>query len=254
MTTTFVVYVPPAPGPASPSDPGPVAEPQTALRTFRDAVREISPWWLRGKRAGSVLYAIASQLDLLADGVRAGVKMRFPGLYSDESLPLIGRERRIRRGRFETNEKYASRLIPWLDRHRLRGGPYALLGQVHAFYAPNNFPVELRYASGRRYVMDPDDGSIVRGDVVWTPPGDPAQWARWWLTYTWPTAIEDDGTWGDPGTWDDGGVWDTNLAPDDVRDIRLIPREWNAQHSIGRITLDSTAVGGIVITFNVEVS
>jgi hypothetical protein len=251
-----LTYIPSTGAPTVPSEgAGPGSTPQTALRTFRDAIREISPWWLRGPIGGSVLYAIGSVVDHVADGLRAGVKLRFPSYYSNESLPLIGRERRIRRGRFESEAKYASRLLPWLDYHRLRGGPYALLAQVHAFYEPNNFPIELRYASGRNYVMDPSDGSVVRGDVVWTPPGGfLPRWARWWLIYTWGEAISDDGIWSDPGTWDDGGVWDTDLSAATVRDLRVVPREWNAAHAIGRITLDSSAVGGITTTISVETS
>lgn len=256
MTTTIGVFTPPPSPPSGPSGPG-AAEivPQTALRTYRDAIREISPWWLRGPIGGSVLYAIGSVVDLLGDGLRAGVKVRFPGFYSMESLPLLGRERRIRRGRTEADETYAERLMPWLDHHRTRGGPYALLAQVHAFYRPANFDIELRYASGRRFVMDPDDGSIVRGDIVWSPPdGSAPLWARWWLIYKWPNPIDDDGTWDDPGVFDDGGVWDCNLTADEVRDVRLVPREWNAAHAIGDITLDSSGVGGIVITISAESS
>jgi len=237
----YVEYIPPAlPGPTpAPPVTTPLAQPQTELRTFRDAIRNISPPWLQVGTAQAILYAIGAQLDALGDALRAGVKVRFPGYYSTESLPLIGRERRIRRGRFETEATYATRLIPWLDHHRRRGGPYAMLAQLHAYYAPNNFGIELRYASGRNYTMEPSDGSIVRDDITWTPPGDAAQWARWWLYYQWPDPIGDDGIWSDPGTWDDGGVWDSDLAPSDVRDIRLIPREWNAAHAIGRIVLES---------------
>lgn len=242
-----VPYEWPAPAPVIDTGTGVGSKSGAALRTFRDAIREISPWWLRGQIGGSVLYAIGSVVDLIADGLRAGVKMRFPGYYSNESLPMIGRERRIRRGRVESEETYATRLIPWLDHHRTRGGPYAMLAQIHAFYAPGNFPVELRYASGRRYVVDPSDGSVARGDVAWTPPDAPAShWARWWLTYTWPTPLTGDGIWSDPGTWDDGGVWDTSLSPEEIGDIRAIPREWNAAHANGWITLNS--IGGLTIT------
>lgn len=245
-------YTPPpfvAPEPAELGEP--VALPQTVFRTFRDAAREITPWWLRGPRIGSVLYAMGSVADTLADALRAGVKSRFPGLYSGETLPLIGRERRIRRGRNESDETYASRLLPWLDHHRLRGGPYAMLEQLHAFYAPFNFPVELRYASGRRYTLSSFDGTISRDDVIWTPPGDPAQWARWWLIFDWPGDIGDDGLWSDPGTWDDGGVWDCSLSASEVRDIRLIPREWNAAHALGFVTIEGN---DNTITISVEAS
>jgi hypothetical protein len=250
MTTTFAIYSPPAPSSSAAVVTSPLAEPQTALRTYRDTIREISPWWLRGRVLGSVLYAIAAQLDVLQDATIAGVKLRFPGAYSYESLPLLGRDRRIRRGRFEADETYASRLLPWLDDHQRRGGPYALLAQLHAHYAPHNFGIELRYVTGRNFVMALD-GTVTRGDVTWTPPGNPAQWARWWLIYQWPDPVDDDGLWGDPGIWGDGGVWGSNLSPAEVRDIRLVPREWNAAHAIGRITLVSPLK---TVTFSVEAS
>lgn len=210
--------------------------PQQRLHTFRDTVRKISPPWLQRGTGEAVLYAIALQLDALTDGLVAAIKLRFPGLYSYDTLGIIGRERRIRRGRFESPEAYVPRLLRWLDDHRERGGPFALLRQLHAHYAPNNFPIELRYASGRSFQMDAA-GNVTMSDVSWSPPGGAARWARWWLFYQWPTPVDDDGTWNDPGTWNDGGVWDSNLAPTEVRDLRLIPREWNAQHATGRMVL-----------------
>ena len=241
-------YQPSSPQPVAPPVPGPTSATANVLRTFRDAIREVSPWWLRDKVGGGVLYAIGMELDRLCEDLRAGVKTRFPGFYSMESLALIGRERRIRRGRNEADGTYVTRLLRWLDDHARRGNPYALLAQVHAYYAPASFGVELRYVSGRRFAMD-TSGNVVRGDVTWTPPGDPAQWSRWWLIYQWPDAIDDDGTWGDPGTWGDGGVWGCGLSPAEVRDIRLVPREWNSAHALGWVTLQSP---GITITISVQ--
>ncbi len=250
MTTTYASFtVPPAP-PPGPELGGPEAFPQTALQTFRDTVLRIVPRWLRGLVGGGVLYAIAAQLDLLTDVVRDGVYARFPG-RSPQALPIIGRDRRIRRGLSESEAHYAARLPAWLDKHAHRGGPYALLEQVYEYFAPNGFQVELRYASGRRFQMDAA-GSIVRDIVTWTPPGDSAKWARWWLTYWWPAVIESDGKWGDPGVWGDGGVWGANLTAADVRSIRLIPREWGTGHAFGYITLKSSPVGGIDITIGAE--
>jgi hypothetical protein len=208
-------------------------------RRFVDAIREVSPPWLRGGLGGHILGAVAEQLDELTDRLLAGIRLRYPGLYGVESLAYIGRERRIRRGRLESDEVYTSRLGRWLDDHRRRGGPYALLAQLHAHYAPAAFPIVLRYASGRRYQMDVD-GAIARDVDAWAVPGGATpRWARWWLFYAWPDPISDDGTWGDAGTWGDGGVWGSDLSPDEVRDLRLVPREWGAAHATGRIVLES---------------
>lgn len=229
---TWDVEAAPEPSPGSSAQTGPV----TTVLTFRDSIREKTPSWLRRGVAEKVLYAIGIQFDGLAEALVSSIKMRFPGLYSAESLPLHGRERRIRRGRTESNEVYATRLRRWLDDHRTRGGPYALLAQVHAHFAPGNFPVDLVYYSGRRFQLDVA-GDVTYDDIDWTFDADSARWPRWWLFYHWPTLIPDDGVWGDPGTWGDGGMWGSSLTGQEVTDLRLVPREWNAAHARGWIVL-----------------
>lgn len=231
MSESADYYLPPDP----PSPPATLA----SRRTFKNAIQLIVPPWLMQPVGGAILQACAEQLDDLVDRVRAAVKLRFPGLYSFDSLPELGRQRRIRRGRFETDATYAGRLIPWLDAHRHRGGPYAMLGQLFAFYGPSNFQIVLLYTSGRQFTMDVD-GAIVMDDAgTWDIGGPAAQWARYLLIFDWPNPVDDDGTWNDAGTWDDGGVWDSDLSPDDVRDIRMIPREWQPARALGRVRLVS---------------
>lgn len=205
--------------------------------TFRDTIRRICPPWLRHGTAERILYAIAIQLDALVDSVVAAIEIRFPGVYSGESLPLLGRDRRIRRGPSDTDETYAARLIGWRDAHRRKGNPYALLEQLHAYYAPNNFPIQLVNVSGARYSLAVD-GTITRDAIEWTPGGGPPEkWARWWLFYEWPAAVGDDGLWGDPGDWGDGGVWGTDMTVEEADDLRAVPIEWNAAHCFGHVVL-----------------
>lgn len=186
-------------------------------RTFRDRIRRACPPWLQIGWNEKLLYSFGAQIDAFADALVAGVKMRFPNVYSPESLPLIGRERRIARGLLEDDATYATRLTRWLDDHRVRGGPYAMLAQLHAYYFGNEFPIELVYRSGRRYSMDVD-GNVVRDDIVFTPDGNPAQWARWWLfMYTDSYALP--------------------LSDADTADIARIPTEWNAAHCFGTVVL-----------------
>lgn len=211
----------------------------TVLQTFRDSIRMISPPWLRRGNNEKFGYALGVVVDTFADAASAGVKIRFPGVYSDESLPQIGRERRIRRGRTETTTTYATRLVRWLTDHRRRGGPYAMLQQLFAHYGPNNFPIELVYRLGNRFSMDVA-GVIVRDTTTWTFDAVVDDyWARWLLIYHWPTPIDDSGLWdSDPKLWDDDDtVWDSNLSPQDIEDIRLIPKEWNAAHTFGIVQL-----------------
>lgn len=211
----------------------------TLIQTFRDTIRKISPPWLRRGNNEKFAYALGLVIDDFGDALHAGVKLRFPGVYSDESLPQIGRERRIRRGRTESTTTYAIRLNRWLTDHRRRGGPYAMLQQLFAHYAPSNFPIELMYRSGRRFSMDVA-GAIVRDDTTWTFDAVTAsKWARWLLVFHWPTPIDDSGEWdSDPALWDDDTtVWDSNLTPEDIEDLRLIPKEWNAAHPFGTVQL-----------------
>lgn len=186
-------------------------------RTFRDRIRMVSPLWLQRGWAEKLLYAIGLQLDAFADALVAGVKLRFPNLYSAESLPLIGRERRISRGLVESDAVYGERLTRWLDDHRLRGGPYAMLAQLHAYYLPNTFPIVLIYRSGQRYTMAPD-GTVVRDTIAFHPDGVPERWARWWLIME--VSV---------------GVYTPPLSDQDRADIALIPTEWNAAHCTGTV-------------------
>lgn len=220
------------------------------VKTFRDALRDKVPRWLQRGNAQRLLYAIGVHLDAFADAITDGVKQRFPNVYSGDALPELGRERRIRRGRTETNPVYASRLVRWLDDHRRRGGPYALLAQLHAHFAPANFPIDLLYypspllgGAAVRFRMDVD-GNVTRDTVEWLPDADAEHWARWWLFYFWPDPIGDDGVWDDPGEWDPDpdeiippGVWDSELTLAEVEALRLVPREWNAAHPFGTVVL-----------------
>lgn len=208
------------------------------LLHFRDAPRRLTAWWLARPESttGKMLWAFGTMLDGLVEMQDAALRHRFPGLYSFESLPLLGRERRIRRGPNESAEVYASRLPRWLDDHRRRGGPYAMLEQVRAYWAPVAFTVELIYRTGRRFTMEPGE-SIVLDDVPYDYDTQPTKHARWWLFYAWPDGVGDDGIWDDTGTWSDGGVWDSDLTPDDVENIRAIPTEWNNARCFGEVVL-----------------
>lgn len=210
--------------------------PNPFVLSFRDAIREISPRWLKHDLAEKILYSFGLHLDVLAEAAVQGVKKRFP-LYLDalDALPNAGHDRKIARGFNEIDLSYATRLLSWLDDHRTRGGPYALLHQLRGFWAASPFDIDLVYESGKRFHA-PVGGDITESvGSQWD--ADLARWARWWLLFAWPVPIGPDGIWSDPGVWDDGGVWDANLNSSDVENIRLVPREWNAEHPIGHVTL-----------------
>jgi hypothetical protein len=199
---------------------------ETATKTllkFRDTMKSISPPWLQTGLAERILYSIALQCDAFGDALVAGVKQRFPGLYSFDSLVLLGRERRIERGLMEEDAAYASRLTQWLVDHRRRGNGYAMLNQLFLHYAPATFPIQLIYYTGVRYSLNPFTGEVTRDLVDWKPDTNTAKWARWWLIYS----ID----------------WYAHTPPTDaeLQDLRLIPRAWNAAHCFGTIMLFPTS-------------
>lgn len=198
--------------------------------TFRDRMRERwSPAWLAASKPdGSpgnnerLMYAISIHADAMATSLIAAVASRFPGVYSYESLPVIGRERRIARGPYESDVSYAARLRRWLNDHRRRGNAYTLLAQIHAYYRPNAFPIELVYRSGRYFAMSAS-GTVTRSiRPTFSINTDPARYAQWWMFYaTDEYEIAPDGT----------------LSSEDIGDLAHVPREWNAAHCIGTIII-----------------
>jgi hypothetical protein len=210
------------------------------LIKYRDSLRRVLPWWLQNGIAGKIVFALGAQFDGFGDAIVEAVKRRFPDAQWADSLPLIGRDRKIRRGSAEPDQIYAARLRRWLDDHRTRGNPYAMLAQLHAYYAQAPFLIELIYKSGRRYSMALD-GSVTR-DTTTFGDGSNAQWARWWLIYHWPTTINIAGKWGSSGAkWGKNnniwGVDPASLSRTQVEDLRLVPTEWNAAHCQGMIIL-----------------
>lgn len=208
------------------------------LQTFRDTIRSISPKWLQGPIAGGLLYAFGLHLDVLVDATAAAVRRRFPGLddYGDEIEPL-GRERRIRRGRTEPDASYAGRMADWLGDHRMRGGPYSMLRQLHGYYTVSPRSVDIVYENGRRFHMTA--GGVVTRDVIpWIAPT--SRPSRYWVVISWPEGVRGDGNWGDAGTWDDGGLWNFNIADlsgATAQDLRVVPADWQPAHAIGYVCL-----------------
>lgn len=202
---------------------------------FRDLIKKTSPIWLRRGIAEKLLYCFGLMFDMLADLAIAALRCRFPGSNAS-FLPYHAAERRIRRGLYETDAHYAVRLQRYLQAHLDRGGPYALLEQVYEHYRPSNLDTYLYYESGSYFHMT-TDGTITH--TIMPSTGADA-WAHWILIFVWPEDIDDDGTWDSAGTWDTDppGVWDfSNLTPEEVADLRLIPQEWNNAHCNGTIVL-----------------
>lgn len=211
------------------------------LPTYSSLLVQISPPWLQRLVGERFLSALGAPIDAAYERARESIKQRFPLVVDDSSLAMVGRERRIRRGPAEDATTYARRLRTWWDAHRTRGGPYALLHQLDAFFEDwLNVRMDVVYYSGTRRWID-ENSVVTRDAVTWDADGT-GKWARFWVVFYVPATIPgadrflvtDDG---DFLVTDDGDfiMADSTIAveaitPAEEAIFRAIPREWSAAH------------------------
>jgi len=232
----------------------------TAVFEWCSAMLRVSPPWLRRVVGGAIMKGIGTPVDTEQNRSAEGVELRFPGGGANgvsihpDALGLIGRERRILRGPGELDSVFADRLRAWWDSHLTRGGPYALLGQMHAFFlATNNVPIQYISNLGAEVTVAAD-GTFTRGTVAgWLGDGAvPPSWARFFLVLyldgdTLSFVLTDAA--GDP-IFTAGGepiLVTTSIYALTAADLDLIcsvPREWNAAH-VDRIYIVLIPSGGI---------
>lgn len=205
-----------------------------SVTTFRDTIRRISPPWLRRFWGERFLYTFGVHLDALGDALSAGIKMRFPNVYSNESLSILGRDRGIRRGPEESDASYSVRLEQWLETHRRSGNPYTLLRQIQGNLTPHLVKLRIVNNAGAWYTLN-EDGSVAYNEPSgnWDWDGSSADFSRFWIIIYPPADLwVRDGTWGDGDTWgSDGTTWGSTATPAEVATIRGIVAEWMAPHA-----------------------
>jgi hypothetical protein len=196
--------------------------------TFASIYRYLVPSWIVGGDGAALLDAYASMLDGANARLRAGLMARFPTSATDESLALLGLDRGLRRGRSESADGYARRLIRWRSGHLTRGGAFALLDQVLAYLGGDAAAWTID-SHGTRY--DAPAGTVTRGEVSYVNSGDPVFWvgiepgttitrAPEWGASLWGGSV-------DPGSAYCIGL--VGLSPDDTEAIRALmhpPHAW----------------------------
>lgn len=204
----------------------------SSLLTFRDTIFSVVPRWLRGYWASRFLYAVNVQLDAVVDGVVAAVKLRHPGLYSFETLPLIGRQRRITRTPTETDAEYAARICTWRQVNGRRGNPFALMEQIQAHLAPDTVRVAVVNNQGHRLEIETDGTPSVVGATSWDWDGNTDKWSRCWVLI-YDSSWVSDGDWGDAGTWGDSptGTIGSDATQEEVARVRTLVNEWGSAHA-----------------------
>ncbi|MBN8609135.1 MAG: hypothetical protein J0L92_01020 [Deltaproteobacteria bacterium] len=199
------------------------------------------PPWLTRIVGEKFMRSLGEAIDSLVTRVAQAVRHRFPNNIDSSSLARIGRERRIRRGPGESAETYATRLRIWWDMHRIRGGPYALLWNLHHFFyswLPGRKDVV--YHSGTRRWID-EDGVITRDAITWEADGS-EEWAQFWVFFYVPDTIALPGDTlatladdilttldGDPLALT-ASIVPSDITPAEENIFTAIPREWSAAH------------------------
>jgi hypothetical protein len=164
-------------------------------KTFTQLFASLVPSWLSAGDGGKVLHSLAVVKDKLVRRARLGLNARFPRRAGPSALELIGADRGILRGRFETDARYAERLTKWRypKQHRVRGGAFALLDQIAEYVngavtytldKRGNFYVRGLSSLGGAYARDAE--IYVHGfpitSIAWDALDPVVHWARFYVT------------------------------------------------------------------------
>lgn len=163
-----------------------------SLPSYLLVLKSALPPWLTRTEGLKTIGGIADVIDDHRDRLVAGVKLRFPGLYTLEGVDKIGKERRMRRGPNEDAEVFADRIQRWWEDHKTRGNGYALLRQMLAYLtgtlAP---PYEIVSYRGVRHIMDAA-GGITSSIITWGT-DETGNWCRIWVfLYTGASTVTDE--------------------------------------------------------------
>lgn len=152
---------------------------------YSTAFLERLPPWLRRTVGAKLVRGIGDEIDAVVDRSVEAAKARFPNAARLDALGAIGVERRIRRGPNETAATYAKRLRRWFDDHRTRGGPYALLAQLFAYFAGFlDVRIDVVYWTGNRFWVAPLTGVVTHDSITWsTPPNGTSDWSQIWIVF-----------------------------------------------------------------------
>jgi len=219
--------------------------------TWVTRMRTQMPPWLRRRVGGAITSGIGDAIESEAHRVAESVALRFPRGQNVSALALIGRDRKILRGPGEDSVTYASRLRAWRTAHQTRGGAFALLEQLHAYFlASIGREIFVLGGSGTVHRVDAS-GSVSR--LPSTGPIDVTDWAQFVVVIDLPTdffPVPITKSNGEP-VLDASGNPTFTLVPigamtQQAIDVACaVPREWSAAH-IDKIQITLGGAGAMV--------
>ncbi|MFA5436586.1 MAG: hypothetical protein WC372_11165 [Candidatus Neomarinimicrobiota bacterium] len=196
---------------------------------FRSVYTWLLPAWLTEGEGGKVAHALTLIVDAGVQRLRDSLEARMPRRAGPSALRLIGDDRGIPRGRSETAEHYAERLVRWRypRGHRCRGSAFALLEQVSEYWG--GLPTATVDARGTWHLRSADGVETVDRSLDWTWDARPASdWARFWVLIDARGVLSEWAPWGgEPDSEETIGqvgatVWDVRA----LRDLLYGPRPW----------------------------
>jgi len=213
----------------------------------RDGFYKLAPAFLTTGEGELVRYSCGLILDAFTKRANEAAMVRFPEYGPEDALRYAGRDRGIPRGIDEAAAAYATRLLDWLDDHRVRGNPYMLCKQIAGYC---NAAVRVRTVdqAGNWFTRERDGAeSVSFATANWNWNAAITTWARFWViiyptvgppTEPW-TATD---TWGMGYKWGEPGrTWGTSATLDQVATVRSIVRNWRP---------DGTRCECIIIAFD----
>lgn len=170
---------------------------------FRSIYRFLVPSWLNDDGEGTlVLHTLSMMLDSGMQRMLEGTNARFPTRACESALAYLGSDRGIQRGRNESSEHYANRLVAWrgLNGHRTRGSAFALLNQVSEYFGGlRSWAID---ASRTKYFRDIDGSQTITRSAPWVWDSLPASdWARFWVVADCEGVFSEQPDFGDATLW-----------------------------------------------------
>lgn len=211
-------------------------------RSFAQAIRALGPAWLVRRDEGELVgYSLGRIVDAFAERTRQGLIARFPAYAPEDALGPMGRDRKITRGINEPAATYAARQLTWLDDHKRRGNPFALMQQLRGYCGVDMvFRTVDRRGNWYTRAADGTESYLLR-QANWDWDGVPASpdWSRFWVILYPPVGTDADPypLWGPGPTIGASDLWGgaigtdgytigSTATPDEVAGVRAIVREW----------------------------
>ena len=180
---------------------------------YDDYQVRFAPSWLQdeGGALWNRILGLAKQM--LVEGARAAVKMRFADVAPLDALPALLEDRNLDPAWREDEKSVRARIKAAWSTWQKAG---TKAGMSEALELAGYTTYEIR--------EQPQDGTLAWWEFeVWLYP--PFPWSDEYLA---------DGRWDEPGVWEDGGVWAGDMPAPDLSRVRLVVRKWKPAHTVCR--------------------